>query len=555
MKQRNRLSSQLKDFRKTKNTALHHRNIKQQRQKDTDPYPERVPHSESALDRYDWGDRLSLGQIQPGPDRHRLACREETVTDAVDQMVTNELLLQHQPGLLQADRGEDTADIAQSEICSAVDITSATRRFDLSLRQYAPYSLRYSRNGRYLALGGRCGHLAAFDAVTKKLMCEVGVTESIHDVQWLHNENMFAAAQKEWVYVYDSGGIELHCMKKLNRVLAMEFLPYHFLLATCSERGWLSWLDVSTGGLVRQVNARMGRLSTLCQNPANALICLPHCRGVVSMWAPSVEEPVARLLCHDQPVRSVSVERSGTYMATACVDRSVKIWDLRNYGCVQNFSLSGGASNVRWSQTKLLSASVGNMVEVYKDVHVSAPDRCYLRHRCSGAVSDVRFCPFEDVLGIGHRDGFSSILVPGAGEPNFDAYESNPFETRKQRREAEVKQLLDKINPELISLNPNVLGEVDVPTLQETFAAKQKLLHVKTPKIDFTPRKKTKGRSRSLKTIQRKKGVKEQEKKAYIREVKRSTKHYVEATQKSSKDTSKPAKTPAVLDRFKPKAP
>ena len=60
-------------------------------------------------------------------------------------------------------------------------------------------------------------------------------------------------------------------------------------------------------------------------------------------------------------------------------------------------------------------------------------------------LTSVRFCPFQDVLTIGHSGGLSSILVPGSGEPNFDSSEADPFENKRVRREREVKGLLDKV--------------------------------------------------------------------------------------------------------------
>ena len=76
----------------------------------------------------------------------------------------------------------------------------------------------------------------------------------------------------------------------------------------------------------------------------------------------------------------------------------------------------------------------------------------YLSHEMPGhMLSSLYFAPFEDVLGIGHDRGLSSILVPGAGQANVDTLELNPFETTRQRQESEVKMLLEKVKIQRIN--------------------------------------------------------------------------------------------------------
>ncbi len=54
--------------------------------------------------------------------------------------------------------------------------------------------------------------------------------------------------------------------------------------------------------------------------------------------------------------------------------------------------------------------------------------------------------------------------------------EANPYESKNQRRQWEVKALLEKIQSELISLDPFKLRQVDIKTLQEKMVERNKKL-------------------------------------------------------------------------------
>jgi U3 small nucleolar RNA-associated protein 7 len=68
---------------------------------------------------------------------------------------------------------------------------------------------------------------------------------------------------------------------------------------------------------------------------------------------------------------------------------------------------------MEFSQRGLLGLSFGNRVEVYPDPTKTAIVYPYMKHEVFKTVSQIQFCPYEDILGIGHGAGFSSILVPG----------------------------------------------------------------------------------------------------------------------------------------------
>lgn len=395
-------------------------------------------------------------------------------SDAVYYLAKSEVLQTEEAGFLQPEGRERTWRISQDQILEGASVGVAKKCFSFDL-PYGPYVSNFTSNGQHFFAAGRKGHVCMMHCDTMQIATELQLKETTRAVQPLHNHLMFAVAQKKYLYFYDNQGIELHCVKEHRYPHHLEYLPYHFLLASACEFGNLHYRDVSTGAEVAVQKTKLGSPSCLRQNSRNAVLHMGHANGTVTMWTPTVKNPIVKLWCQAGQVNSLAIH--GNYMATAGAEGYWKVWDLRKYEAVSVYKSYGQAvSDIDISMTGLLAVGFGAHVEVWKGIFDKGrPDRPYLTEMYPGkVVSSVRFRPYEDVLAVGHSAGFGSLIAPGAGHANIDSFEANPFETRKERREKEVRSLLEKLQPDSIMLDPTRIGSIDKKIVKEFTDAQKK---------------------------------------------------------------------------------
>eukprot|EP00921_Rhytidocystis_pertsovi_P014838 GHVQ01023839.1.p1 GENE.GHVQ01023839.1~~GHVQ01023839.1.p1 ORF type:complete len:531 (+),score=62.94 GHVQ01023839.1:34-1626(+) len=443
--------------------------------------------------------------------------------EACRRLEASKILLHNTEGYLETTEDQLTSDVTQRDILQSAGLSASKKAFNFSL-SYGPYCLDYSRNGRYLLMGGRLGSISLLDCYSMDEIAAINVDETVRDVKILHNHTMFAVAQKKYLYMYDNQGIELHCLRDTQMTYKMEYLPYHFLLATVGELGWLTYQDISTGQIAAKHKVRKGACKVMCQNPYNAVIHLGHSRGTVTLWTPNIGKAVVEMLCHKGPVTAVKVK--GNHMVTAGIDGSWRIWDIRNtYDCLSSTRYFGSPPQaLDISQTGIVGLGFGCHVQLWNDCfthNTPTPQnegplaqeqikqegegtdgtrkRPFLKQDfCGQIVECLKFRPYEDVCAVGLDGGISTLIVPGAGRANFDSFEDNPFESKKQRSERQIHSLLEKLQPDMITLDPSLIATVDTAPRavveQERLHEKEEQKQSKRPKKE---KHKMRGRSKA----------------------------------------------------------
>lgn len=182
---------------------------------------------------YGRGAKIHTKSIKDKKLRANLKSLENKYKEATLKAKDAEILHEHEGGFLEPEGElERTYKVRQDEIKQSVGIEAAKGAFNLKLDTFGPYVFDYTRNGKDLLLAGRKGHVATMDWREGKLGTELHLNETVRDATWLHNNQYFALAQKKYVYIYDHAGTEIHCLQKHLEPMHLEFLPYHFLLAS-----------------------------------------------------------------------------------------------------------------------------------------------------------------------------------------------------------------------------------------------------------------------------------------------------------------------------------
>lgn len=421
---------------------------------------------------------------------------------------------------------ESTFHVKQSAIKDQVDLSAQAKSqfsLDLSSSNLSPYiRSSFSRSGRCLLMASRLGHVSVMNWRQLNLQCEDYMNETIRDATFLHDDNFFATAQKEAVFIYDAqSASQVHALRKHSNPSHLMSLPHHLLLASVSSwsstaalnsRSQLVYTDTTTGNIVSTINLqKLGAPLCAGSNLANGVVHVGHHNGVVSLWSPLVQRPLARIFAHAGGVRHIAFLPSTALhngrlsasanllsngpgaMVTTGADGMVKITDLRTFTTRTCWKLPAVPTALAVSVRGVIATSFGATVQTWveathplsrnarlktqsfnprtsESILINQDSKSpsfastapYMSETFSGLrITSLDFCPYEDLLAVCHTQGMRMTMVPGCGEATFDSSVPNPYSTRKQRREATVRSLLDKLAPETIVLDPDSIGSVD----------------------------------------------------------------------------------------------
>lgn len=93
---------------------------------------------------------FNTSKIEHKALRKTLEGTKRKIVDAATRTATTEVLLTSDPGYIEMDDNRKVYSLKQKDIVENVDLNTAKNSLDLQLTNFGPYSVNYSRNGRYV---------------------------------------------------------------------------------------------------------------------------------------------------------------------------------------------------------------------------------------------------------------------------------------------------------------------------------------------------------------------------------------------------------------------
>ncbi|ORD94740.1 WDR46 [Enterospora canceri] len=323
-------------------------------------------------------------------------------------------------------------------------------KLDLETKPH-PYNTCYNQNGSHSLIWNRDGFAASFGTQSLMLDFESDFTE-ISTATYLHSERYIALGQ-ECLYIYNNRGVELHAVRSIKNILQSNFLPDHFLLGCMcctSTSNKLKYLDTTSGEIAAELDIKFKPVAS-CH--FDGIICLGDRRGVVDLVAPKQPEPLMKIKVH-RNIKELKRGKDKLYVST--YDNKIKTFDLRNYFKPLQEISTKYTDKMAISTNGTVALGGGSTVVLFD------PNEAKINQEITTAtnIGSLEFNPFEDILTVTTRNKYESFVAPQSSDIRYNADVISPYMTKNEKREMEVKKLLEKIPPEMISYNSELISKI-----------------------------------------------------------------------------------------------
>lgn len=147
-------------------------------------------------------------------------------------------------------------------------------------------------------------------------------------------------------------------------ILTMLNLAGLEMLATASMDCMISLWDLQTGKHKRSLEGHSKGVCCLSYSPEYRFLVSGGFDFDVIVWNPYVEHLILRLPGHTNSICGVEIVADSPQLVTADVDGVIRVWDVRNFACVQTFTVED-----RWK------AGISRFVSVYPHKELLAVGR------------------------------------------------------------------------------------------------------------------------------------------------------------------------------------